>query len=426
MSGTCGLHHSSIMSKNSITNAVEGSIEVRNVMLQLPPFISRETLPARMLSKDQTSVWSIIKNAIGKDLTRLTVPINFNEPISLIQRLAENMENSYLITKALECKDQCERLELVGAFAASTMSNLRISKPFNPILFETYELHRPDLGFKFVAEQVGHHPPVSTLHCSGDGFEFYGTVAPKMKFFGRSITVDPRAHFTLKLAGLNETYTWQALDCAIHNVVFGQLFMALTGTLTVKQYADGTETGICFSLDYKNSGQNGGLVTGDISVGKNKLRSIYGDQSTYLASCSPTLFSQHCSTYETFFRQIDNAQGVSLVLFKDSRLLWQRFEKPVNSQEYYDFTYFAMITDSRLRPDMREMENGEFEKASQEKHRLEDKQRDARALDKKTKKAKLSKWFNPMLKRDEFGRENQWISNGNYWKRQFDDCEDIF
>eukprot|EP01047_Picozoa_sp_COSAG01_P045720 COSAG01_NODE_4235_length_5218_cov_2.159601_8_plen_62_part_00 len=43
----------------------------------------------------------------------------------------------------------------------------RLGKPFNPLLHETFEyVEQPDAargsaGFRFVAEQVGHHPPVS-------------------------------------------------------------------------------------------------------------------------------------------------------------------------------------------------------------------------------------------------------------------------
>lgn len=42
------------------------------------------------------------------------------------------------------------------AFAISaTASNLdRVGKPFNPLLGETYELVREDMGFKLIAEQV--------------------------------------------------------------------------------------------------------------------------------------------------------------------------------------------------------------------------------------------------------------------------------
>lgn len=35
--------------------------------------------------KVSMSLWSLIKNAIGKDLTKLPLPVNFNEPLSMLQ-----------------------------------------------------------------------------------------------------------------------------------------------------------------------------------------------------------------------------------------------------------------------------------------------------------------------------------------------------
>ena len=44
------------------------------------------------------------------------------------------------------------------------------AKDFNPLLGETYELIRPDKGWKYVSEQVSHHPPVSSCHCQSKTF----------------------------------------------------------------------------------------------------------------------------------------------------------------------------------------------------------------------------------------------------------------
>lgn len=34
----------------------------------------------------QISLWGMIKSFIGKDLTRVALPVNFNEPISMLQK----------------------------------------------------------------------------------------------------------------------------------------------------------------------------------------------------------------------------------------------------------------------------------------------------------------------------------------------------
>jgi hypothetical protein len=40
----------------------------------------------------KVSVWKVIKDAVGKDLSRFCVPVYFNEPISMLQKVSEAME----------------------------------------------------------------------------------------------------------------------------------------------------------------------------------------------------------------------------------------------------------------------------------------------------------------------------------------------
>ena len=61
------------------------------------------------------------------------------------------------------------------------------TKPFNPLLGETFELETPT--FKFIAEQVSHHPPVTALHCTGNsGYKVWSCNRAKTKFTGKNLT----------------------------------------------------------------------------------------------------------------------------------------------------------------------------------------------------------------------------------------------
>jgi oxysterol-binding protein 1 len=82
------------------------------------------------------NLWSIIKNCIGKDLSKIPMPVNFNEPLSMLQRLTEDFEYSELLDKAAQCKTVCEQLAYVAAFTISSYSTTanRTGKPFNPLL----------------------------------------------------------------------------------------------------------------------------------------------------------------------------------------------------------------------------------------------------------------------------------------------------
>ena len=66
------------------------------------------------------SLWSIMKNCIGKDLSKIPIPVNFSEPISFLQRLNEDFEYSEVLDRASEAADDYEQLALVAAFTVSS------------------------------------------------------------------------------------------------------------------------------------------------------------------------------------------------------------------------------------------------------------------------------------------------------------------
>jgi hypothetical protein len=43
------------------------------------------------------STWEIIKEAIGKDITKISMPVLLNEPISMLQKVSEILFNDHLM-----------------------------------------------------------------------------------------------------------------------------------------------------------------------------------------------------------------------------------------------------------------------------------------------------------------------------------------
>ena len=83
--------------------------------------------------------------------------VNFNEPLSMLQRLSEDFEYSRCLDRAAECDTSAEELAHLAAFTISSYSTTtnRSTKPFNPLLGETYECDRTeDYGWRTIAEQV--------------------------------------------------------------------------------------------------------------------------------------------------------------------------------------------------------------------------------------------------------------------------------
>ena len=156
------------------------------------------------------NVWGIIKNFIGKDLSKVPLPVNFNEPISFLQRCVEDMHYHELLDAGAKCTARlprplsaeremdavCEQMAHVAAFSTSTftMVAFRTHKPFNPLLGETYELDllADEAGWRAHCEQVSHHPPIAALHTeSRHGWALFQELSTQIKFRGKYLQARP-------------------------------------------------------------------------------------------------------------------------------------------------------------------------------------------------------------------------------------------
>ena len=102
--------------------------------------------------KAKIGVWTILKDIIHKDLTKIGLPIYFNDPTTMLQRIGTSFEYKDILDMAATDPDPVRRVALIGIFQISSASNGVTSnkKPFNPILGETYEIFGKD--YRFLAE----------------------------------------------------------------------------------------------------------------------------------------------------------------------------------------------------------------------------------------------------------------------------------
>lgn len=70
----------------------------------------RTTLPAPGTDNSHIGIMTILYNNIGKDLSRVSMPVALNEPVSLLQRLSEELEYSDLLDIANHIDDPYERM----------------------------------------------------------------------------------------------------------------------------------------------------------------------------------------------------------------------------------------------------------------------------------------------------------------------------
>ena len=90
-------------------------------------------------------------------ISYIVIQVNFNEPLSFLQRLNEDLIYHDVLTEAVKVKSSCEQICYVAAFASSSYASTvyRTGKPFNPLLGETYECDRRcEMGWRSLTEQV--------------------------------------------------------------------------------------------------------------------------------------------------------------------------------------------------------------------------------------------------------------------------------
>ena len=85
--------------------------------------------------------------------------VNINEPLSFLQRMVEDLIYANTLSNAVASDSTLEEMANVAAFACSvyaqTASIVRMTKPFNPMLGETYECdRRAEHGWRCLMEQV--------------------------------------------------------------------------------------------------------------------------------------------------------------------------------------------------------------------------------------------------------------------------------
>ncbi|CAN4081350.1 unnamed protein product [Withania somnifera] len=393
---------------------------IRSAGTKFPYVKRRKKLPNPIEKEKGVSLWSMIKDNIGKDLTKVCLPVYFNEPLSSLQKSFEDLEYSYLLDRASESGrrgDSLMRILNVAAFAVSAYASTegRICKPFNPLLGETYEAEYPDKGLRFFSEKVSHHPMIIACHCEGTGWKFWGDSNLKSKFWGRSIQLDPVGILTLEFDD-GEIFQWSKVTTSIYNLILGKLYCDHYGTMRIQ----GNHNYSC-KLKFKEQSI--------IDRNPHQVQGIVQDRSGKTVA---TLFGKWDESMH--YVNGDFSTGKTFDSLSEAHLLWKR-SKPPKDPTRYNLTRFAITmnelipglkdklppTDSRLRPDQRCLENGEYDKANSEKLRLEERQRQARKMQERGWKPQ---WF----AKDKGCDSYHYI--GGYWEARengkWEACPDIF
>uniref|UniRef100_A0AAR2JE67 Oxysterol-binding protein n=1 Tax=Pygocentrus nattereri TaxID=42514 RepID=A0AAR2JE67_PYGNA len=391
------------------------------------------------------NLWSIMKNCIGKELSKIPMPVNFNEPLSMLQRLTEDLEYSELLDRAARCVCTLEQMCLVAAFSVSSYSTTvhRIGKPFNPLLGETYELDRlEESGYRSICEQVSHHPPAAAHHVmSQRGWTLWQEITIDSKFRGKYISIMPLGHIHLLFHSSGNHYVWSKVTSTVHNIIVGKLWIDHSGDIEIVNRRTKDTCHLKFSPYSYFSRDVPRKVTGVVADSDGLAHYILsGSWDDKMESAKIVESSRGCVGSEVKQKTVYQTLP--------PKLLWKKYPLPENAENMHYFSSLALTlnepeegvapTDSRLRPDQRLMEAGLWDEANVHKQRLEERQR----LERKRREAQTNialeegrevemyqpLWFEKRL--DSETRESSYVYRGGYWeakeKQDWSQCPSIF
>ncbi|XP_061736149.1 oxysterol-binding protein-related protein 6 isoform X3 [Nerophis ophidion] len=363
----------------------------------------RTCLPAPCPDTSNINLWNILRNNIGKDLSKVSMPVELNEPLNTLQRMCEELEYSELLDKAAETESPFERMVLVAAFAVSGYSSTYYragSKPFNPLLGETYECIREDKGFCFFSEQVSHHPPISACHCESKNFTFWQDVRWKNKFWGKSMEILPVGTVNLMIPSFGDHYEWNKVTTCVHNILSGRRWIEHYGEITIRN----TKSSACLC----------------------KLTFVKGNYwSSNVNEIQGFVMDQEGKVIHRLFGKWH--EGLYCGVPPSAKCIWRPGSMPTDYELYYGFTRFAIElnelcpelkdvlprTDARFRPDQRHLEEGNLEIAALEKQRIEDLQRTRRKWNEENNVKQEPCFFRKVV---DSNRRERWLSNNMYWE----------
>lgn len=403
----------------SVSKAMSGEKDGTEGKLDLSPLpidgVVDRPCDIPIFTHEPPSFLSFVRKNVGKDLSTLSMPVDMNEPITILQKYAEIMEYSEMIDNALQGTYPPESGEMilrVAAFAVTYLSAFRAKlrvgrKPFNPLLGETFELVREDKGFRFLCEKVSHKPPVFGIHVESADWLFTFSPAPSQKFWGKTSEIYTNGNAKLTIRATKETFTWPVPTCVIKNIIAGEKYTEPCSNITVKS-SSGQKAVVEFAKAGMFSGRSEDLVIKAYNPSKKLL--------SYTVTGKWT-------------------ESMTLKTHTVEKEIWTAGALLPNYEKKFGFTEFTGTlnkitviekdklppTDSRYRPDMKVYINGEIEKAEELKHQLEDGQRERRKVQEESGEPYTPRYFKHVGGDPDDPCSGHWEyieGNNSYWERR--------
>ncbi|MCJ1437188.1 hypothetical protein MMC27_006573 [Xylographa pallens] len=379
--------------------------------LPLEPVRRRRMVPPPTITPP--SIIGFLRKNVGKDFSTISMPVSANEPISLLQKLSEQLEYSTLLDDAAKhTSTSVERLLYVAAFAVSSQSSLRVKeralrKPFNPMLGETFELVREDRGFRFMAEKISHRPVRMACQAESENWSLTQSPLPTQKFWGKSVELITEGRIRVVLHATGDCFSWTPATVILRNLIAGEKYAEPVGTMTLTNETTGERAVVTFKQKGMWSGRSEDVVV--------EIFDSHGDELPL------SLIGKWTQSLAIAENGIPRSQNI-----------WNIGELAADASKCYGFpTFTASLneiierdqdklppTDSRFRPDQRAAEEGDWDKAELFKAKLEEEQRERRRLTEEEGSEWQPTWFTKVAGVE--GEEVWKLKSGkeSYWEHR--------
>eukprot|EP01099_Mayorella_cantabrigiensis_P001636 TRINITY_DN1733_c0_g1_i1.p1 TRINITY_DN1733_c0_g1~~TRINITY_DN1733_c0_g1_i1.p1 ORF type:complete len:525 (-),score=112.63 TRINITY_DN1733_c0_g1_i1:318-1799(-) len=363
--------------------------------------------PYGVAEHQRQGLWSLLSESLGMDVTNITMPVWLFEPTTFLSRMAEVNEFSDLLIKGSNCPNSLDRILYVAIFAGTAFCHTeRYGKPFNSVLGETFEFTLKN-GTRGILEQVSHHPPVGAMHVEHKQFKIWQDSSPKTKLLGNSIDLFTNARTHISFPNTDDHFYYTTPKTRAHNIIIGRTWVDHYGDLTLTNIKTGESCVLNF------------IKCGWLGKGRYEIEGVVYDAEgntkiSIWGKWNEALYAKW------LFDGGDKPKDKEVCLWKKpsnySSGKWKisNFGQKLVALDS-DLEKVLPSTDSRLRPDRRELEADRQDKASKYKSLIEERQR----ADRRQREQSGVEWVPRNFQKTEDHEGNSmWTYFGKYWEER--------
>jgi hypothetical protein len=359
-----------------------------------PVLAVRHQVPPNEQEVSKPVMTQFFKSFVGRDVDSLNaIPVEFFEPLSNLQRFSECLEYSEVLDQAVQCPSSMDRLLHVAVFAIANYAHtaFRFHKPFNALLGETFEFVDSKRGVRAIVEQVSVKPRVAAMQAEAKEWCLWSHMGQVNRFWGKSLEMTNTGRIHVSIQKHGDHFVWNRVTSFINHLLYGQKSVDHEGEMRLMNKATNEK----------------GIITW----------SARGVTAELFDSTETLCFRVRGNWHTALTATAINADGSE----GHEHVVWRVKSLGDPSSKRWGITSFAAslnelpesvkallpLTDSRLRKDIRALEEGRLEEATQEHQRLTKKEKSREEID----EVQPVKWFMKT-------KEDGWIYKGGYFEHR--------